>query len=64
MSSSQKVKGLSSYGTEIDATAAYGYRKELSIVAGISTFSSGDFFKSWKGVDSSSWGYLMTIYNF
>lgn len=64
MSSSQEVKGQSSFGTEIDVTATYGYRKDLRIVAGISTFSPGDLFKNWKGEDSSSWGYLMTIYNF
>ena len=64
MSTSQDVPSGNDIGSEIDFTGSYGYSKDLKIVAGVSIFSPGDVFKAWNGEDTSTWGYLMTIYNF
>ena len=64
MSTSQDVAAGSDIGSEIDFTGSYGYNKELKTVAGVSIFTPGDVFKVWNGEDTSTWGYLMTIYNF
>jgi len=64
MSTSQDVAAGSNIGSEIDLTGSYGYSKDLKIVAGVSIFTPGDVFKVWRGQDRSTWGYLMTIYNF
>lgn len=64
LSTSQEVASGSTIGTELDLTVVYGYSSSLKIVGGASMFTAGDVFKAWKGEDNSSWGYLMTIYNF
>ena len=64
MSTSRDVTAGNDIGSEIDFTGSYGYSKDLKIIAGISIFTPGDVFKAWNGEDTSTWGYLMTVYNF
>ena len=64
MSTSQNVKEGNDIGSEIDFTGAYKYSKNLKIIAGVSIFTPGDIFKAWIGESTSTWGYLMTVYNF
>ena len=64
MSTSREGTAGNDIGTEIDFTGSYGYSKDLKIIAGVSIFTPGDVFKAWNGEDTSTWGYLMTVYNF
>ncbi|MCP5052480.1 MAG: alginate export family protein [bacterium] len=51
------------FGSEFDFTFKLKYNKALSFVAGASIFTPGDVFKERRGQDTSSWFYLMTIFN-
>jgi len=53
-----------SFGTEIDITCVYKYRKNLIFQGGFSFFATGDIFKEKKGKDTAYWAYLMTLVNF
>ncbi|GJQ62430.1 MAG: hypothetical protein SCALA702_14830 [Melioribacteraceae bacterium] len=53
-----------SFGTEIDLTAKYAYKDNISFTTGFSFFSAGDIFKETRGEDVSYWSYFMTTVTF
>ncbi len=53
-----------SFGTEFDLLMNYKYNDNVNFEGGFSLFSPGDIFKEKRGIDLSTWAYLMAVVNF
>jgi hypothetical protein len=51
------------FGTEVDFTMMHKYTTNLTFILGASWFGPDAIFKDKKGVDSSTWFYVWTVFN-